>query len=284
MRYSASRRGSSVSRKARVPSIRPTPTSLGTILRSSSQGHDADDRPDDRDGQNGELGGREQLAALLAAGHDEQDGGRGVDDERHQDELRPGGEEQERGVDGGQRPHHQLAAAALGLLGVGLAGQRELERVGGRQQERDQGQSAGQVEGEVEGVLGEQRDDQHDLDQDGRQQQGRERHVGPAGAPQEPGHVVVLGRHEQHLGGHQRPGQVGAEDGHDQADADERLAPLADDRLQDAGHRGLAQLGDLAGRQDAIGHDRDRGEDGEHAQDPRIVARPTSSRRLACRE
>src|SRR5215211_2719082 len=76
-------------------------------------------------------------------------------------------------------------------------------------------------------------DHQHDLDQDGRQQQGRERHVGPAGPGQEPGHVVVLGRHEQHLGGHQRPGQVGAEHGHDQADADERLAPLADDRLQD---------------------------------------------------
>jgi hypothetical protein len=39
--------------------------------------------------------------------------------------------------------------------------------------------------------------------------------------PQEPGHVVVLGRDEQDLGRHERPRQVGAQHGDDQPRAHE---------------------------------------------------------------
>jgi hypothetical protein len=45
------------------------------------------------------LAGEKQPPALLAAGHDEQDAGRRVDDERPEDERRSGGEQQECGVD-----------------------------------------------------------------------------------------------------------------------------------------------------------------------------------------
>ncbi|MEH1122896.1 hypothetical protein V6V89_00315 [Micromonospora sp. CPCC 206061] len=69
------------------------------------------------------------------------------------------------------------------------------------------------------------------------------------------------------IGPRGRPGQVGAEYGDDQADADEDLAPVADRGLQHARHRRLAQLGDLFHRQDAVRDDRDGGEDGEDAEE-----------------
>jgi hypothetical protein len=54
---------------------------------------------------------------------------------------------------------------------------------------------------------------------------------------------------------------------HDQPDADEHTAPAADRLFKHPRHRRLAQLGELAARQDAIGHDRDAGEDGQHAEE-----------------
>jgi hypothetical protein len=50
------------------------------------------------------LAGEKQPPALLAAGHDEQDAGRRVDDERPEDERRSGGEQQECGVDNRECP------------------------------------------------------------------------------------------------------------------------------------------------------------------------------------
>ena len=44
----------------------------------------------------------------------------------------------------------------------------------------------------------------------------------------------------QHLGAHQRPGQVGAEHRDHDTEADEHRTPMADDGLEDAANRRLA--------------------------------------------
>ena len=87
------------------------------------------------------------------------------------------------------------------------------------------------------------------------------------GAGQEPRHVLVLGRDEQHLGGHQRPGEVGAEHRDDHADADEDRAPWPDDGLEHRRHRRLADAGELVLRHDAVGHQRHERENAEHAEE-----------------
>src|SRR3954452_17814743 len=112
---------------------------------SGGEGDHARHRPDDRDGEDDEFAWGEQLAPLLAPRHHEEHGRGGVDDEGHQEELRPGGHEQEQRVEGRDSRNGQLTSTTGRLLGVRLPAEAELERVAGCEHERDQAQRAGEV-------------------------------------------------------------------------------------------------------------------------------------------
>ena len=132
-----------------------------------------------------------------------------------------------------------LASYARADALVGLTREAQLEGVGGGEEVRQQGEAGRQVEHEVQRVVDEQREPQQCLDAERGDDQGGDRGAVVVLPSEELREVVGPRRDVHDLGRHQRPGQVGAQHRDDHGHADEHLAPVADDRLEEADHRGL---------------------------------------------
>ena len=222
----------------------------------------------DDQGEEPDLGRREDAPPVLAAGLDVEQRGRGEDDGREQHELHARGvEEEERVRRGRARDDRLLAAHPRRDALVGLPGEAELEGVRRREQVGQQRQAGGEVEHEVQRVVDEQREREQPLHAERGHHERGDRRAGCVLLAEELGEVVGAGRDVHHLGRHQRPGEVGAEHGHDDRDADEDLAPVADHGLEDADHRRLPGVGELGLRHDRVARQRDQREDREHAQE-----------------
>ena len=70
-------------------------------------------------------------------------------------------------------------------------------------------------------ALGEHRDDEHHLHEQGAEQECGDRYVVSGCACEESWYVIIFGGDEEHLGSHECPGEIGAKEGDDQAEADE---------------------------------------------------------------
>ena len=213
------------------------------------------------------VGAEESFAVLAAALDVEQGCGR----EQHggeEQELQAGRVEEEERVGGrGARDDRLLASRPGGDAFVGLAGQAELEGVGSGEEVGQQRQARGQVEHEVERVV-----DEHGQCQQRLYAERGHHECGDRGAVcvllAEEGRHVVGSRGDVHdFGRHQRPRQVGAEHGDDDRDADEHLAPVADDRLEDADHRRLPGRGEFGLRHHRVAREGHQREDRQHAQE-----------------
>ncbi len=79
------------------------------------------------------------------------------------------------------------------------------------EEERDERQGAREIECEVEGVLGEVQDDEHRLHHRRREEHSVDGDVRSIGLGQEARHVAIGCCDAEHLGRHERPGEVGTE-------------------------------------------------------------------------
>ena len=208
-----------------------------------------------------------------------------------QDELQPGGEQQEDRVDHGQRPRR--SASRCRVPGVARRRSRRVERPASarRPPRTGTGSATGalrQVQREVERVVGEQRRDQHELDQRCVVISSAATGTSFCVLPREerPACRSSWRRSNSTSARHQRPGQVGAEHRDDQADADEDRAPRGRPRPRARRHRRLAQPAMLGARQDRRkDSDRHRARTAPARRGSRGRSRvPTSSRFFAKRE
>ena len=114
-----------------------------------------------------QLGRAKMLPVVLAAGHHVEDRAGRVDDARQQQELEPGGVDEEQRVDGGdprRRSADRRARSAIVLVRL-AASRASLSPYAGDEEVRHEREARAQVEHEVERVVGRERDEQEHLDQ-----------------------------------------------------------------------------------------------------------------------